>query len=135
MDNMYNDMLYLPHFEPHHNRMTISGRSAQFAPFAALTGYSDQIYDASRYVEDEMFITDDYKETLDRKLELIKNHLDEKPEVIVKYFAPDKTKKGGKYIEHIGNLKKIDYINKQLCFMDNSKINLVDLKDLKLNSG
>lgn len=40
----YDDIIHLPHYEPkHHPRMPMATRAAQFAPFAALTGYDDAI--------------------------------------------------------------------------------------------
>ena len=43
MDN-YDDIINLPHYEPkHHPRMSMWNRAAQFAPFAALTGYDEAI--------------------------------------------------------------------------------------------
>ncbi len=40
----YDDIIHLPHYEPkHHPRMPMAARAAQFAPFAALTGYDDAI--------------------------------------------------------------------------------------------
>ena len=51
----YIDIINLNHYEPkNHPRMTIDNRSAIFAPFAALTGYEDCIYESSRYVEDKI---------------------------------------------------------------------------------
>ena len=126
----YDYIINTEHFDLKHIRMSIYERSSQFDPFAALTGYSEEVKETARYTEDERFIDENYKDILDRKLEIIKNHLDEKPEIKVNYFVPDKTKSGGKYVDYIGNLKKIDYINKQLCFTDNKKINIFDLKDL-----
>jgi hypothetical protein len=43
-DNKYKDIINLPHWEPkHHKRMSNGERAAQFAPFAALSGFSDAI--------------------------------------------------------------------------------------------
>ena len=40
--NKYDDIINLPHYElKNHKRMSMESRAAQFAPFAALTGYSD----------------------------------------------------------------------------------------------
>ena len=40
----YDDIINLPHSEPkHHPRMSMWNRAAQFAPFAALTGYDAAI--------------------------------------------------------------------------------------------
>ena len=45
----YDDIIDLPHYEPkHHPRMSMWNRAAQFAPFAALTGYEEAIKDASQ---------------------------------------------------------------------------------------
>ena len=43
MDN-YEDIIDLPHhISKTHPRLSIEQRTAQFAPFAALTGYEDEI--------------------------------------------------------------------------------------------
>ena len=42
--NSYEDIINLPHPEPkRHSRMTMQARAAQFAPFAALSGYDEAI--------------------------------------------------------------------------------------------
>ena len=49
----YDDIINLPHYEPkHHPRMPMWNRAAQFAPFAALTGYEDAIKDTAQQNED-----------------------------------------------------------------------------------
>ena len=46
---IYDDIINLPHYEPkHHPRMSMWNRAAQFAPFAALTGYEDAIKDTAQ---------------------------------------------------------------------------------------
>jgi hypothetical protein len=40
----YDDIINLPHYEPkNHPRMSMWKRAAQFAPFAALTGYGEPL--------------------------------------------------------------------------------------------
>lgn len=48
IDHIYDDIINLPHPEPssRHPRMPRLERAAQFAPFAALTGY-EEIIDAT----------------------------------------------------------------------------------------
>ena len=44
MSEDYSDIIDLPHHvSVHHTRMSMDARAAQFAPFAALTGYSQVI--------------------------------------------------------------------------------------------
>ena len=53
MEN-YDDIISLPHYEPkHHPRMSMWSRAAQFAPFAALTGYDAAIKQAADAVNDD----------------------------------------------------------------------------------
>ena len=50
---LYADIIDLPQYEPkYHPRMTMWNRAAQFAPFAALTGYEDAIRNALNDDED-----------------------------------------------------------------------------------
>ena len=43
----YSDIINLPHPDPRTRpRMSLSDRAAQFAPFAALTGYDDAVTEA-----------------------------------------------------------------------------------------
>ena len=45
----YEDIINLPQWEPKfHPRMPKTDRAAQFAPFAALTGFSDAIENATK---------------------------------------------------------------------------------------
>lgn len=48
MTDNYEDIINLPHPEPkRHPRMSLLARAAQFAPFAALTGYDEAISEAA----------------------------------------------------------------------------------------
>ena len=48
----YDDIINLPHYEPkHHPRMSMWNRAAQFAPFAALTGYEAAIREVTEQRE------------------------------------------------------------------------------------
>jgi len=48
----YDDIIDLPHYEPkHHPRMSMWSRAAQFAPFAALTGYDAAIKESQKVQE------------------------------------------------------------------------------------
>lgn len=51
----YEDIVNLPHHvSKKHPQMSAEKRAAQFAPFAALTGYEDVIDEAARLNEEKM---------------------------------------------------------------------------------
>ena len=51
----YADIIDLPHHESRkHLRMPMEKRAAQFSPFAALTGYEDEVDKAVRKKEDDL---------------------------------------------------------------------------------
>lgn len=55
MNNKYNDIINLPHhISNKHPQMSIDARAAQFAPFAALTGYEDEIVKAEKLVNEKI---------------------------------------------------------------------------------
>lgn len=44
MNDNYDDIIHLPHYEPkYHPRMSLTQRAAQFAPFAALPGHREAL--------------------------------------------------------------------------------------------
>ena len=52
IEDNYEDIINLPHYEPkYHPRMSKHNRAAQFAPFAALTGYEEQVKETARLTE------------------------------------------------------------------------------------
>ena len=49
----YDDIINLPHHvSTKHPRMSLEARSAQFAPFAALTGYDEMIQETVKITND-----------------------------------------------------------------------------------
>ena len=50
----YNDIINLPHHvSKKHPRMSMENRAAQFAPFAALTGYGDAVKETAKLAEEK----------------------------------------------------------------------------------
>ena len=55
----YDDILYMPHHvSPTRPRMPMSDRAAQFAPFAALTGFDTVIDETARSAEEKELLGD-----------------------------------------------------------------------------
>ena len=119
----YDEIINLERFNPKHPRMPIYKRASIFAPFAALTGYGDMVYEAGRFTKKKRKLLNEEKLVISDKLEYVKNNLLGKKEIMVIYFAADKRKKGGKYISKYGVVKRIDLYNRNVIFMDKNIIN------------
>ncbi len=117
----YDDIINLPHYEPkNHKRMSMYARAAQFAPFAALTGYEDSVKETARVTNKRIEIDDEVKAILDWKLQEIQEDIFKEPIVTITYFVPDTKKSGGKYVTVTGNVKKVDEF-KQVIILDKNK--------------
>ena len=115
----YDDIINLPHHvSTRHPQMSMYDRAAQFSPFAALTGHDAAIKETERLTEDWVELDEDSKELLDEKLQMIREHLDEKPEVTFTYFEPDERKQGGAYRTIAGKVKKIDEYEHRILLED-----------------
>lgn len=104
-DCRYSDIINLPHHvSKRHPQMSMRDRAAQFAPFAALTGYEDIIEEAGRFTESQMELADDEKNSLDEVLRQLVSRIAEQPEVSVEYYVADARKSGGQYLSRCGHL-------------------------------
>ena len=130
--NKYDEIINIEHFDPvNHKRMSMTERAAQFSPFAALTGYSESVRETARLTKNKKELSEDMKYEIDNKLQLIDEHLNEKPEVSVLYFIKDKKKSGGDYIEYTGIIRRIDKVNGKIIFVDKKVIDLKDIIDIR----
>lgn len=132
--NPYEDMLELSHpVSKTHPQMARRDRAAQFAPFAALTGYEEAVREATRFTEEKMILDEDSKEQLDWKLRHLQEKVKEKPTITVTYFLKDEKKKGGKYVTVTGVLKKIDSYTHQFVLESGEEIPVEDIVSLNLD--
>lgn len=133
--NPYEDMLELPHpVSKTHPQMPRRDRAAQFAPFAALTGYEEAVREAARITEEKMILDEDSKEQLDWKLRCLQEKVKEKPTITVTYFLEDEKKKGGKYVTVTGVLKKIDSYTHQFVLESGEEIPVEDIVSLEFEN-
>lgn len=131
-EEKYGDIIDLPHYEPkNHERMESRKRAAQFAPFAALTGYGDAISEAARYTDSGMELSEDEWNQMDRTLISLQQNAGQAPMVRVVYFKPDRKKEGGSFEEIRGRIRKIDQILKCLIIQDGQKIPFKDIIDIE----
>ena len=100
MNNNYDDIINLPHYvSKKRPQMSIEARSAQFAPFAALTGYEDAVKETARLTDRRIEIDEGLKQVLNSKLQYAIENSSINPIIEITYFLPDDRKKGGKYVE------------------------------------
>lgn len=130
----YENILDLKHFEPSskHPRMTLYKRSAQFAPFAALSGYSEQIDETKRLTTKKIELSDDKKEEINNNLSILLSNDNLIAKII--YFLKDKYKSGGKYISISGKIMKYDDIKRFIILENKQKISIDNIVDLSIEN-
>ena len=134
MSGKYDDIIHMERpASRHHVPMPLENRAAQFAPFAALTGYDDAVDEAARITGSRIELSEEMKGELDMKLSEIASHIAEHPEVSVTYFVPDLHKDGGEYVTVTGAVRKINLTERQIVLENIGAISIDDV--LELNYG
>ena len=130
--NKYDEILSLPHHvSKTRPQMPMSDRAAQFAPFAALTGYDSAIKETGRLTDERIELDEEALTALDRKYQLLMDTLDDAPEVTIIYFQPDERKAGGQYVSATGTVKKVDTFGRRILLQDGTRIPLDSVYDLR----
>ena len=127
----YDDIINLPHHvSKKHPRMSLEARSAQFAPFAALTGYDEVIRETARLTNQRIEINEELKAILDEKILLIKSQIYTKPNINVTYFVPDSKKDGGEYVSVTGKVLKIDEYKQKIILENKIEIPISEIIEI-----
>ncbi len=127
MDN-YDDIINLERpVNIVHKPMSRHDRAAQFAPFAALTGYDSAINETARLTDSKIELSEEELRELGEKIMLLDRMSNDKPLADFVYFVPDLRKEGGSYVTVTGNVRKIDDFERVVIFTDGRKINLDDI--------
>ena len=128
----YDDIINLPHHRStKHEHMALSDRAAQFAPFAALTGYNEAVRETARVTEKRPELTEDEKERIREALIRIGQMISEHPEVSITYFKEDELKEGGSCIEVTGEMEKIDEVLRRIHMSSGQVIGIDDIIQLE----
>ena len=135
--NKYRDIIDMPHHvsakRPH---MSLYDRAAQFAPFAALTGYDAQIEEAARYTGQKAVLDEAQKDAIDFQLASLLERIHsaesaaDLPGASVTYFAADKRKRGGEYLTAAGRVQKIDGFKRLLIMQDGTQIPVEEIYEI-----
>ena len=129
----YAHIVDLPHHQsPTRARMSLSRRAAQFAPFAALTGYEDAIQEAGRLTDARMELDEDAKAALDETLARIREELPNRPQIEATWFVYDEWKAGGRYVSARGRAKHLDEQTGTLLLAEGTWIPLKEIFHLRI---
>ena len=127
-NSKYDSIMNLPHHvSKTRPQMPMSDRAAQFAPFAALTGYDAAIKETGRLTDERIELDEEALTALDMKYQLLMDALDEAPKVTITYFQPDERKAGGKYITATSAVKKVDDFERRITMRDGTRIPMDDV--------
>ncbi len=108
MKTPYDDIIHLPHHvSQNYPQMPLRDRAAQFAPFAALTGYEAAVGETARLTAERRELDAQEVAELNRRLTDLAARLKDRPEVTIEYFVPDERKAGGAYVTVSGVVKRI----------------------------
>ena len=146
----YDAIIDCPHYvsqrRPH---MSMVDRAAQFSPFDALEGYSDEIDETARITDDRVELSEMQMDELNEKISLLNEICAEAahsrvngnevilPTVTITYFVPDKQinrhskKSGGSYVNYTGQVRRVDMTMGTITFQGkNGKHKTVAIADI-----
>ncbi len=127
-DHSYDDIINMPHHVSSvHMQMPRRDRAAQFASFAALTGYDDEIKETARLTDSKPELDDDAKSDLNSKHKLIREHIGLRPALTVTFFIPDEKKSGGSLFTMSASIKSINEYDRTLIFENGVSVHMDDI--------
>lgn len=123
--NDYSDIINTIYpFPSNHPKMKKENRASQFAPFAALTGYDEQIEIAQIEKKEKIILDDNLKEEINFKIKELEKRISEKDIVKITFSS------NNDYQVVISSVKKIDHINKKIIFDDGNIIKIDSIIDI-----
>ena len=127
----YNDILNMPYPNPEIEKDFPDKilRAAQFAPFAALTGFDEEVEETARITDSKVELDEYQKAELNDKLLFLNNSEDDE-EVSITYFVPDKKKSGGAYVIKKGIVLKVREYEKDVVMNDGTEIPIDDIIEI-----
>ena len=144
----YDDIIDLPHFESEkHPHMSMSDRAAQFSPFDALNGYSEEIAETGRIKEERIVLSETQKEKISDELQKLnsiclqinheryKGNETDYPSAALTYFVADRSGNDtGSYKKITGRIKYINLTEGYINIIDqnrrNRNIRINDISDI-----
>ena len=132
MTGKYDDIIDLPRPASKYPKMSRIDRAAQFSPFAALTGHEDSIKETARLTEKQIDLDESQKDEIGRLLSYLAENIQQKPEIAIRWFQPDRRKSGGVYQRARDRVVKIDDYRNEMTLEDGRIIPLRYIVELTL---
>lgn len=133
MSGEYDDIIHLPHHvSAVRRKMPRIDRAAQFAPFAALTGYDAAVKETARLTDVRGELDDSAKALLNEKLQIIADGIQNGICAEIIYFQPDCKKEGGAYVTAAGVVRKIDTYKKIVVMADGTVVPIGEIFEIWL---
>lgn len=133
MKEEYKAILNMPHHvSTRRHPMSLHDRAAQFSPFAALTGFDEQIDETARLTGFRSELTEDEICLLNKNFQELINMEAERPEVKIIYFKADEKKSGGIYTSHTGFFRFYDEAEKKLKFTDGTELDAENIVSIHI---
>jgi transposase len=128
----YDDIINMPHYVSKSRRcMSSIDRAAQFAPFAALTGYDVAIKESERKTDERILISEEDALAIDEKLKIIIREIKNHPLIEIVFFKKDEKKDGGNYIKLTDRVKAIDTYKNQIILVTDINIPIENIYNIK----
>lgn len=115
-----------------HMKMPLINRAAQFAPFAALTGYEEAIAETARYTNRKIDLSESELDRLDWKLNECLRNIN--TPIRLTYFEKDKFKEGGKYLSISGKIKNINDYDMTITLDSELYIKIDNIYDIEFET-
>lgn len=130
----YDDIIDLPHHvSTTRPRMSRLDRAAQFAPFAALTGYGAAIKEKARLTDERVELGECELMELNAGIHILTERIDEYPQVEITYFKPDEHKDGGAYLTVKSRAKRLNEYDRFILLEDGTEIPFDDIYKIEFN--
>lgn len=135
MTQPYDDIIDLPHHvSRRHPPMPRADRAAQFATFAALSGYEDLIAETQREKCQRRSHTQEENEALDQALARLRPLVERRPRIRLRCFVPTPGRQDGTYTVISGRLRVLDETMRTMTFTDGRRVAFDDIYAIEIES-
>ena len=110
--------------------MSILNRAAQFAPFAALSGYEESVRETERLTDRRILLDESAIADLNDKLRYLYLTKASHPLVSITFFVRDTSKEGGSYQTITGTVRNIDTVFAYVVLDDGTKVPINDIYEV-----